>query len=50
VDSIPTSVADEDSNPAKKQAVDKENQPTDLLCKQRKLSMVCTMHLLFYEF
>ncbi|XP_040862887.1 DNA polymerase alpha subunit B isoform X5 [Glycine max] len=40
VDSIPTSVADEDSNPAKKQAVDKENQPTDLLCKQRKLSMI----------
>ncbi|TKY47740.1 DNA polymerase alpha subunit B [Spatholobus suberectus] len=40
VDSIPISVADENLNPAKKQAIDKENQPTDLLCKQRELSMI----------
>lgn len=41
VDSMPTSVAnDEDLNPAKRQAMDKENQPTDLLCKQRELSMI----------
>ncbi|KAL2955105.1 hypothetical protein AAZX31_18G009200 [Glycine max] len=40
VDSIPTYIANEDSNPAKKQAVDKENQPTDLLCKERELSMI----------
>ncbi|KAK7387567.1 hypothetical protein VNO78_28462 [Psophocarpus tetragonolobus] len=40
VDSIPTFVADENLNPAKKQAVDKENQLTDLLCKQRELSMI----------
>ncbi|KAJ1396991.1 DNA-polymerase alpha/epsilon, subunit B [Sesbania bispinosa] len=40
VDSIPISVADKDLNPAKKQAIDKENQPTDLLCEQRELSMI----------
>ncbi|XP_061338738.1 uncharacterized protein LOC133285511 [Gastrolobium bilobum] len=40
VDSIPTSVAEEDLNPAKKQAIDRENQPTDLLSKQRDLSMI----------
>ncbi|ESW35722.1 hypothetical protein PHAVU_001G259300 [Phaseolus vulgaris] len=40
VDSIPTSVADENLNPPKKQAIDKENQSTDTLCKQRELSMI----------
>ncbi|XP_020220772.1 DNA polymerase alpha subunit B [Cajanus cajan] len=40
VDSIPTSIADENLNPAKKQAIDKENQPTDLLSKERELSMI----------
>lgn len=49
VDSIPISVADENLNPLKKQAIDKENQSTDTLCKQRELSMVRIM-LLLYEF
>ncbi|CAJ2668014.1 unnamed protein product [Trifolium pratense] len=40
VDYIPTSVANEDLNPSKKQAMDKENQPTELLCNQRELSMI----------
>lgn len=40
VDYIPTSVAKEDLNPSKKQAIDKENQPTELLCNQRELSMI----------
>ncbi|KAK7306232.1 hypothetical protein VNO77_44158 [Canavalia gladiata] len=40
VDSIPTSIADEALNPAKKQAIDKENQSIDLLCKPRELSMI----------
>ena len=41
MDSLPTSVADdEDLNPAKKQAIDKESQPTDILCKERELAMV----------
>ncbi|XP_050879262.1 uncharacterized protein LOC127083078 [Lathyrus oleraceus] len=40
VDSIPTSVAMEDLNPSKKQAIDKENQPTELLSNQRELSMI----------
>ncbi|XP_057431377.1 uncharacterized protein LOC130724206 [Lotus japonicus] len=39
-DSIPTSVADEDLNPPKKRAIDKENQPTDLFSKPRALSMI----------
>ncbi|CAL0308757.1 unnamed protein product [Lupinus luteus] len=41
VDSIPTSGADdEDLKSAKRQAIDKENQPTGLVCKQRELSMI----------
>ncbi|XP_027334193.1 DNA polymerase alpha subunit B [Abrus precatorius] len=40
VDSIPFAIADEDLNPAKKQAIGKENQSTDLFCKQRELSMI----------
>jgi len=41
------SVADENLNPLKKQAIDKENQSTDTISKQRELSMVCIMHLLY---
>ncbi|KAL2332688.1 hypothetical protein Fmac_013901 [Flemingia macrophylla] len=40
VDAIPNSIADENLNPAKKQAFDQENQPTDLLSKERELSMI----------
>ncbi|KAK7280899.1 hypothetical protein RIF29_08461 [Crotalaria pallida] len=41
VDSIPSSVSeDEDLNPAKRQATGEDNQPTNLLCKQRELSMI----------
>lgn len=50
VDSIPSSVVDnENLNPAKKQAFDKENQPTDLPSKQRELSMVCMSYSLFAD-
>ncbi|XP_073224975.1 uncharacterized protein [Cicer arietinum] len=40
VDCVPTPVANEDFNPSKKLAIDKENPPTDLLCNQRELSMI----------
>ncbi|KAK7312005.1 hypothetical protein RJT34_10532 [Clitoria ternatea] len=41
VDFIPTSIADEDLNPAKKQAIDQENQPEPSdFYKQRELSMI----------
>ncbi|KOM39754.1 hypothetical protein LR48_Vigan03g313600 [Vigna angularis] len=41
VDSIPIiSVADENLNPLKKQAIDKESQSTDTIYKQRELSMI----------
>ena len=42
VDSMPFSdVNDGNLNPAKKQAFDKENRPSDLSCTGRELSMVC---------
>ncbi|KAF7839819.1 DNA polymerase alpha subunit B [Senna tora] len=41
VDSVPSTVVDnENLNPAKKPAFDKDNQTTDLPCKQRELSMI----------
>ncbi|KAI4343365.1 hypothetical protein L6164_010722 [Bauhinia variegata] len=41
VDSLPSSIVDDENlNPAKKLALDRENHPTNLSCAERELSMI----------